>query len=397
MSEQEKDVTNETTATEITAPTENPEETALEKIIREYGGALNTSTALGKLGVENVEDLKMLTVEELCEAGFTLVKARKLLDSFKTDEKAEATLAPAAKIPTPVAPISIDILPNIPDEGSWLNSLKTGGVLKVNDATYIGAIRVAMASRCGLYDVPEKLLKKLEEHAESLDEPVGDDYYKTRKMITRRNYAEIFEAIDGVDGPYATTKERRSKFLKSLGSIFWPAIKKAFDELDAWYDSARASMSDPGVLFAAFSGQSIGGLGMSMPSVDAISSACDDLKDEINKVFRGTAIPVSAALAYDAQKINEVLSISTLPAQVGATNRDQMLKMLGVGINSSYTRQEQCIVRFVLSFLKFNDAAVGNEIQYLGALWQLGRQISWESLGMGTAGRVKSAGNNTYL
>ncbi len=380
-----------------TGATETNVITELRKFLESYGGGAETLKQVVSLGVESVDDLASLSDGELVECGLKLVQARKLLKSFKEKEApAETPAAPAR----PAAPAVINmeaVLPAVPDEGSWLNDLKTGGVLKVNDATYIGAIRAAMAYRCGLYNVPDILLKKLEEQAESLDEPVGDSFYKLRKTIVRRDYAEIFSAIDGVDGQFATTKERRSKFLKSLDNILWPAIRRAYEELDAWYDAACASMANPTILMAALSGQAAAGFGVTTPSFDSISSACDDLKDQINKVFRGTAIPVSAALAYDAKKITEILADSTLPAQIGAGNRDQMLKMLGLNINSSYTRQEQCIVRFVLSYIKFNDNAVGNEMQYLGALWQLGRAISWDSLGYSArnSGTSSLGGNRT--
>ena len=102
-------------------------------------------------------------------------------------------------------------------------------------------------------------------------------------------------------------------------------------------------------------------------------------------------------MAYDAKKINEALTDPSLPAQIGAGNREQMLKMLGLNINSAYTRQEQCIVRFVMSFLKFNDNAVGNEMQYLSALWQLGRQINWSQLGLSTPSHTTSLGGSSVL
>ena len=384
----------------LKAPTDNTADTELRKFLASYGAPDSAINIMYDLGVEKVEDVVDLTADELVEAGIKLIQARKMLKQLKAETPApEAPTARPAPAVSPMATFNMDgILPALPDEGSWLEALKTGGVLKVNDATYIGAIRAAMAHRCGLYNVPDILLKKLEEYAESLDEPVGPDFYKIRKLITRRDYAEIFSAIDDVDGRFATTKERRAKFLKNVDAILWPAIKTAFDALDAWYSSARALMTDPSTFMAMVTGQSAGGFGVSVPPFDSVSSACDDLKDQINRVFRGTAMPVSAALAYDAKKINEVLSDSSLPAQVGAGNRDQMLKMLGLSINSAYTRQEQCIVRFVLSYIKFNDNAVGNEMQYLSALWQLGRQINWDSLGFsGSSGRQSSFSGSSVL
>ncbi|MDO4507804.1 MAG: hypothetical protein Q4B65_00190 [Candidatus Saccharibacteria bacterium] len=394
----------ESTGTETVTSGEAPAGTSvtpdlkLEEFLKKYGGGSTENLyALSELGVESVDDLADLTAEELVKTGLKLVQARKLLKELKGEGKAPEA-APKISTPAPIASINMDsVLPAVPDDGSWLASLKSGGILKVSDTTYLSAIRAALASRCGLYAVSDKLLKKLEDHAKSLDEPVGSDYYQIRKMIARRSYAEIFETIEGIDGNFAT-KERRNEFLASLDDILWPAIKKAWNDLDAWYESARALMSDPGAFVAALNGQNLGGLGLTMPPFDNINSACDNLKDDINKVFRGAALPVSAALAYDAHKINEVLANSALPAQIGASNRDQMLKMLDLNINSSYVRQEQCIIRFVLSFIKFNDDAIGSETQYLNALWQLGRQIDWESLGLSSSRHgAKSISGNQVL
>ena len=44
---------------------------------------------------------------------------------------------------------SFDLLPSVPDDESWLASLKTGGQLKVDAATVISAVRAALATRTG--------------------------------------------------------------------------------------------------------------------------------------------------------------------------------------------------------------------------------------------------------
>ena len=50
-----------------------------------------------------------------------------------------------------------------------------------------------------------------------------------------------------------------------------------------------------------------------------------------------------------------------------------------------------------MSFLKFNENAVGNEMQYLSALWQLGRQINWSQLGLSTPSHTTSFGGSSVL
>ena len=123
--------------------------------------------------------------------------------------------------------------------------------------------------------------------------------------------------------------------------------------------------------------------------------AADGLKDAINHVFRGFGTPVASAMAYDASETCKILVNPKLPAMIGAANSEQMLKMLGVNVGANYVRQEQNMVKFVLSAVKL-DEAVGDEQRYLMALWQLGRQIDWSQLGM-SAAPVRGFGDRTVL
>ena len=366
--------------------------TQLRTLIQDYGGSTETLNKIVALGVECPEDIASLTAEELADAGLQLVKARKLLASLKKPEAPSEAKAPTATRAATV--VSMDaVLPSVPSDESWLSGLQTGGVLKVGEHTYIAAIRAAMASKVGLYGVLDKLVKLLENHAEALDEPCGQNYYTLLAEVTRRDYGELFSAIPGVNGSFATAA-RRKAFLDRLNTIFWPAVREAHSALNAWYDSARASFNDPSVLLGAISGQNFGGFGISIPEFDPIIAASDSLKDQINRVFSGTMVPVSMALAYDAKKIIDTLNDASLPSQIGAGNRDQMMKMLELNVNSSYAMLEQRIVRYVLSYIKFSEVATGNEIQYLSALWQLGNSISWDVIGYGSGSTASFGGSN---
>jgi hypothetical protein len=67
---------------------------------------------------------------------------------------------------------------------------------------------------------------------------------------------------------------------------------------------------------------------------------------------------------------------------IGAANRDQMLKQLGVAVSATYPRLETNLTRFVLSTLQAKDQPAGNEeYQYFGSLYLLGQQIPWDQLG----------------
>lgn len=375
---------------------ESPDAVLLAKL-KAYGGDETVLAKLKELGVESVDDLSELTEKDLMDAGMKLVKARKMMaDSMKAAPKAEP--APVAAAPMMSADWNM-ILPSPTTNESFLKALKAGGVLKIDDATYEAALRVFLADRCGLYVVPEKLASEMERFADESDEPVTNTFFKLKNSITRRNYSDLFAAIEGLDGSFAS-KKRRDEFIRRIRSEMCPAIREAYAALDGWYKSMLAASSNPAALLQAISGMMSGaglGLGASVPPTDAVHDASDTLKDAINHVFRGTAAPVGAAMASDAMEISSILSDPTLPAMVGAVNREQMLKKLGINITPNYARLEQNLVRFVLSYIKFDEAGGGNEAAYLTALWTLGNQISWSDLGIATDSSTPTIGGRNYL
>ena len=98
------------------------------------------------------------------------------------------------------------------------------------------------------------------------------------------------------------------------------------------------------------------------------------------------------ALGYDSLKIKEVLDTPSLPAQVGAANRDQMLRMLDVAVTPDYSRLEENMVRYLLAIIRYPTIAADAELGFLTALTMLGGQIPWAKL---TAPMPAARRNNT--
>ena len=389
MSEKNNNVEITTAATEATTATPAadpaPVVDALTAKVIEAGGNETVVAKLREMGVTEVDHLDLLEVDDLKKAGFNLVQARLLKKSMAA--AAEATVKPAAAMqPQFVATDLSGLLPAIPDEGSWLEALKAGGALKISDITYISGIRAAFADRFNLKDVPKKLLKKMLDFAEDNGEPVSEEYYEIDALLTERRYASIFAAIKGPKSS-SVTADRRNAFLERVNDEMWPAIFSFWKELDAYVEMARTS-HDPGIFLALVAGFAGGGgvpaMATALPPTDGVHDAADSLRDAINRVFRGVGTLVASAMAYDASETSKKLANPRLPAMIGAANYEQMLKMLGVSVSANYVRQEQNMVQFVLSAVKL-DEAVGDERQYLMALWQVGRRIDWGQLGMPAA------------
>ena len=310
------------------------------------------------------------------------------------------TVSDAAEVAaSAIATPSFDALPQAPEDDAWLQMLKTGGELKVDKATVISAIRAALAGRSGLYELPAEIVARMERHAEELDEPVGADFFKLRKLLTTRSYAEIFAALE-VDGQFISQK-KKAVFTGRLDEILWPELLSFNAQLQSWADSWQQGMANPAAMMSAFLTMSQGagaamppGM-MQPPATDGLRDAADAFKDKVNRVFAGVGVPVARALAYDALKIKEVLENPTLPVQIGAVNRDQMLKMLGANVSADYVRLERNITRYTLSVLDYTDTTSGQEeLGYLSALLMLGMQIPFDKLGAPQSGVAMRGGRS---
>ncbi len=333
---------------------------------------------ISELGVETLEDLAELTAEDLRNCGVKLVTARKIVKALKPEATPEPKPVPATNVMT------LDgILPTVPSDEAWLSALKSGGVIKVDDATYIAAIRAALADKTDMYNIPKRLVEEMEKFANENEDPVDAEFYKLMKQLTRRSYAEIFAAIDGVDGSFVSEK-RKAELIKKINANLWPALGNAYNQLVAWREAWIKGIG-PEFMMYAMSGQQLPpGMG-AVPDAGALRDAADDVRNAINRSLSGVGPVIASAMSYDFCQIKKTLEDSSLPAKIGAANRDQMFKKLGLNVESSMIRNESNIVRFVLSFVHADETLSGEaESRYFGSLFMLGSQINWAQLGIMT-------------
>lgn len=327
------------------------------------------------LGVSSAEDLSVLTESDLITAGFKAVPARKLISS----------LLPAK----PVYELtdnnfSFDgVLPTISDDVSWLEALKTGGVLNVDQSTIIAAIRAALADKVGLYNVPDKLADAMERFADNNDEQVNPAFFELRKQITQRSYADVFAAIKGLDGAFVT-EARKKQLFERINNHLWPAIISFYEALKNWQEAWKQDGANSAMFFYSFANK--GGAGVSpdllqAPDTSGLRDQAEAVADAINKVFAGTGVQIASALAYDANRIKKTLEDNRLPAMVGAANRDQMLKQLNIAVNATYPRLETNITKFVVACIQAKNLPAGDEeTRYFSALFRVGTEIQWSQL-----------------
>lgn len=347
---------------------------------------------VAELGVEKEEDLPGLREADLVGLGMKPIPARKLIAALASKPESVNQAAVGAINAVSFA----SVLPTIPSDASWLEALRTGGVLKVDQSSVISAVRAGLAWRVGLFDIPNGLVALMERFADENEEQVDPEFFKLRRQMTRHSYAEIFEAIDGLDGAYVT-EARKKQLFQRIDQHLWPAIVSFYAQLKSWQEAWMQGAANPMLMMNAFMAAS-GGMSMMPPGMmqppdtGILRDTADAVADAVNKVFAGTGVQIAAALAYDANQIKETLENPRLPALTGAANRDQMLRQLKVAVSATYPRLETNVTQFVLAIMRVKDQPAGNEeLTYFGALFMLGSQIPWDQLSGDTyAGRKPS-------
>lgn len=317
--------------------------------------------------------------------GIPVVKLNKAIKDLRAAAK-PASPAPAAAKPA-AAPMGMSLitLPEPPSDEGFLEALRVGGVAKMSATDVNAALRVMLAKQIGVYDLPEQLGEMMERHAEELDEPVGESFYALQKQIGERRYGEILQAM-GVPGHFVS--ESRKKKLLSRMDNMWSLLAGFQGRLDAWQKQWQDKMINPAAMMAGFSAMLSGGMAggmpgmMDHPDVAPVIDAAASVIDVFNKMFAGTGIPVARAMAQDSLRIKQLLENPGLPAAVGCTTRDEMLKKLGAAVSADYVRLEKDLVTYVLAVMKLAAGEVATEQQplYLMALQNRGMNIPWERL-----------------
>ena len=224
--------------------------------------------------------------------------------------------------------------------------------------------------------------------AEENDEPVTQEFFELRDQVTRRDYAEIFSAIPGLNGRFVT-QDRKDRLYRKIEQVLWPALSEFYQLLENWQDAWMKGVSNPALLYGAILSQSGGGTMPGLPPMQAPDTSglrvqAAAVADAVNNVFSGTGAQIASALASEAVQIRQVLGNPRLPALVGTANREQMLKKLGVAVSPAYAIQEEVLAKFVLSVLDAQNQPPDVEVRYYGALFMLTSQVSLTGTGIGS-------------
>lgn len=293
------------------------------------------------------------------------------------------------------------ILPQVPDDESFIASLQVGGTLKVEPKYVMSAIKAAIADALRLYDIPQQLAQMMEEFADTREEPVSKEFWELQKVLLSRSYGELFQAL-GVDGRQAASEARKRKLLERMNADFWSTIQSFQKVLQGWQENWSVGMNNPAMLLAALAtGQGRTMLPASMmqpPDTSPVRSAAEEVVNKVNSVFSGTGLPAVIALAYDAAKINSILQNPQLPSLTGQPNRDLLLKSLGIAVGSEFPRLERSLIQYVMGIFGLKDIPPGDqEISYLSALLICGNSIAWDKIPASGAGVSKPSSHSAVV
>lgn len=349
------------------------------------------------VGTADDESLASLADPECCSNDLLLSRINsafpglpvvKLNKAVKDLRGAATTATPAAAVVTEHASAVVAqntgvLLPNVPDNESFLSALRIGGVSIVTATEVNAALRVKLATDLGVYDVPAKLMAQMKTLALRTNKPLGETYYKMQKKVNQKRYADIFAAM-GAEGHHMSEADKRELLGRMTG--LWDTLGSFQKLLVQWYDAWMLRTSNPQAVAAAILGSRHPGSATALmnrpPEVDPIKDSTAGVIDNLNRMFAGTGVLTARGMARDVIEIREMLSDPGLPAAVGSPDRETMLQEVGAALTSDYERLEKNLVRYVLALMEFaaNNVATEREAEYLGELYFLGQNIPWDKL-----------------
>jgi hypothetical protein len=353
----------------------------IEKINEAFKPLVGEPSEEAAVIIENEDAVSNAEIKEaLKDFGIPSGKLNMHLAKLRPEKIVEEAV-PAEKAAT--SSMSLSILPAVPSDDSFLEALKTGGVLKIGETEVLAAIKAALAQKVGLFQIPDKILEKMESFAIAQEQPNGEGYYAIQKLVTEKKYGDVLSIIN-VSGSYIS-EGRKKAFFEKLNLKLWPALNDFQNRLITWRQAWAQGMADPGMLFMAMAAGKSGNMMppgmMAPPDTTDLHAAAEEVINEINRVFAGPGIPVARALAYDATRIMKILENKDLPTQTGAANKDQMIKELGITVGAEIVRVEQSLTRYALAIMSLGKVTPGDdELFYFSAMFQLGSTIPWDKL-----------------
>jgi hypothetical protein len=299
----------------------------------------------------------------------------------------EAAQAPVQAMQAPVQAMqaaSEPLLPEVPDDESFLEVLKTAGVQLPGDVDVIAGIKACLADDAGLFDLPATLLALIERTAESLNEPVdGQKIVELHELVNKRNYADILAVVNCQGAASFVNKTRRKNLLSKVRGILFPALVEFHESMESFRESIRDGLGTD-VALGMMTGMmtpEMQSIAMSPPDIEDLKNAAESLVVKVNQTFAGWGQASSRVLANDAMSIKKALDHDDLPVYTGFQNREQMMAGLGIDVTANDVNQERNLAQYTLAVLHLNRGVdADKEMRLITALALMDNKIKWERL-----------------
>lgn len=334
------------------------------------------------LGAEKPEDLANLTEADLTGVGMKALPARNLLRALTSAQTAEvATDADKA------AP-AMSVLEQLPPDEILLESLRVGGILKVEHARVVMAGRCLWAQQTGMFGGDVRLMNMIDNHyTNSVEEPNPPIFWELNAARTRTRYASVFNALKMPGASVYATVSARNAFWEKMNQVFIPKLQELQRQLTVWYDTwmkqATANVGlNLGAAIAAAQGRGGAVPTQRIPPIIHILAAVDGMVDSINKVFAGRNEVVAIALAVDAQRLRELLKRNDLHTFTGSASREVMLRDLGVAATTDVIQMEISFSMFLHNAIRVKTLPPTGvtTAMFLQELQEIGGNIDWDRL-----------------
>lgn len=311
-----------------------------------------------------------------------------------------------SSVPAPVAPAPIvsatatgaaqrmqtPVLPLVPGDDVLSDRLRAGGISKVEPEHVVALVRAVCADDAGLFELPKKIYDLIQKRLRSINEPASGELLRLRKLVNRRKFSSIIDAMSDVDD-IAINEEDRRELLKSARETLIPGLWNYMRGLLIWRREALAAAQmsampmfnqftsgavDPGLIALVGASSSIN----TAPVVDGVA----EVNDTVNKTFRGLGVLAAISLLEQVRHATELMSNESLRTLMGVTTQEEALRLLGVNVGINDQRDERELARFTIAAMNLPRVDSGSEMAYIGQMIASGAQVNWTRFGVNTNG-----------
>ncbi len=355
---------------------------------------IEVDSVLGRLGIQQLEHLAYFTSpDEYERAGVRSMMAQKILAQRAAEYKNtldEDRRGQEDPEETGVISSTSTVLAPIPKDSDWLEGLRQQGILQFSTQTYMAGIKALLAANLGTFTAITRLKDLVSEYALTNGLAAPNLYYDLQNILARREFGPIFAALEenrvGNVPIYASIDDVNDLGIR-MQNILVPEILEAVEALSAWHEElTKLKKTDFFVQQTMTSIQDM--TADSYPNTAKLYDAGKQLRLKINQTFASNGIQKALAIQGEYESFMRILNNPELPASVGAVDRDNVMKMLGLDAKAAIVRAAPYIAQFVLNMVEVENLAKPSELRFFIDLHRLTMQIDWSTLQSNTPIKV---------